>query len=96
MDVARLKPENVIDTVRTVRKRYDIDIIAGNIATGRGAADLIDAGADAVKVGIGPGFACTTRLVAFSTILINDRFYILGKTDCRLEVACRHRQWKQA
>ncbi len=63
VDTAHGHSENVIETVRNVRKRYDIDIIAGNIATAEAAADLIDAGADAVKVGIGPGSICTTRVV---------------------------------
>ncbi len=64
VDTAHGHSENVIETVRAIRKRYEIDIIAGNVATPRGAADLIDAGADAVKVGIGPGSICTTRVVS--------------------------------
>ncbi|MCH8912564.1 MAG: IMP dehydrogenase [Planctomycetes bacterium] len=63
IDSAHGHSDNVIDTVRAVRKRYDIDIIAGNIATGEAAADLIEQGADAVKVGVGPGSICTTRIV---------------------------------
>ena len=64
VDSAHGHSENVIETVRTIRKKHDIDIIAGNIATAEGAADLIEAGADAVKVGIGPGSICTTRIVS--------------------------------
>jgi len=64
VDSAHGHSENVVETVRTIRKRYKIDIIAGNVATAVGAADLIDAGADAVKVGIGPGSICTTRVVS--------------------------------
>ena len=64
VDTAHGHSQNVIDTVRSIRKRYDIDIIAGNIATAEGARDLIEAGADAVKVGIGPGSICTTRIVS--------------------------------
>jgi IMP dehydrogenase len=63
IDTAHGHSENVIRTVEAVRKRYDIDIIAGNIATADAASDLIKAGADAVKVGIGPGSICTTRIV---------------------------------
>jgi len=63
IDSAHGHSDNVIDTVRAVRNRYDIDIIAGNIATGEAAADLIEQGADAVKVGVGPGSICTTRIV---------------------------------
>ncbi|HOW72640.1 MAG TPA: IMP dehydrogenase [Phycisphaerae bacterium] len=64
VDSAHGHSENVIETVRAVRKKHEIDIIAGNIATAEGAADLIEAGADAVKVGIGPGSICTTRIVS--------------------------------
>lgn len=55
---------NVMQTVREIKKRWNIDVIAGNIATGDGCRALIDAGADAVKVGIGPGSICTTRVVS--------------------------------
>ncbi len=54
----------VIETVRKVRARFDVQIVAGNIATAEAAEALIDAGADAVKAGIGPGSICTTRVVA--------------------------------
>ena len=64
VDSAHGHSQNVIDTVRAIRKRYDIDIIAGNIATAEAARELIDAGADALKVGIGPGSICTTRIVS--------------------------------
>jgi IMP dehydrogenase len=55
---------NVIETVRAIKKRWDIDVIAGNVATAEGARDLVAAGADAVKVGIGPGSICTTRIIS--------------------------------
>ena len=55
---------NVIETVRTIKKRWDIDVVAGNVATREGCRDLIAAGADAVKVGIGPGSICTTRVIS--------------------------------
>ncbi|MEE2912532.1 MAG: IMP dehydrogenase [Planctomycetota bacterium] len=64
VDTAHGHSQNVIDTVREIKSNWDIDIIAGNIATGEGAAALIEAGADAVKVGIGPGSICTTRIVS--------------------------------
>jgi IMP dehydrogenase len=64
VDSAHGHSENVIKTVREVRRRCAIDIIAGNIATAEAAADLIEAGADALKVGIGPGSICTTRIVS--------------------------------
>ncbi len=64
VDTAHGHSDNVIKTVEMVKNKYDIDVIAGNIGTGEGAADLIAAGADAVKVGIGPGAICTTRVVS--------------------------------
>jgi IMP dehydrogenase len=64
VDTAHGHSKNVIRTVEAIRKRYDIDIIAGNIATAEAARDLVAAGVDAVKVGIGPGSICTTRVVA--------------------------------
>jgi IMP dehydrogenase len=54
----------VIDTVRRVKESLDVDVIAGNVATAAGASALIQAGADCVKVGIGPAAICTTRVVA--------------------------------
>ena len=64
VDTAHGHSDNVIETVKAIRKRFDIDIIAGNIATADAARDLVDAGADALKVGIGPGSICTTRVIA--------------------------------
>ncbi len=64
VDSAHGHSKNVIETVRELRKRYTIDLIAGNVATAEGAKALADAGADAVKVGIGPGSICTTRIVS--------------------------------
>lgn len=65
VDTAHGHSKGVIDTVAELRKLYkDVGLIAGNIATGEAAEALIKAGADAVKVGIGPGSICTTRVVA--------------------------------
>ncbi len=64
VDSAHGHSRNVVETVRTLRKKYDIDLIAGNVATTEGAIALADAGADGVKVGIGPGSICTTRIVS--------------------------------
>ena len=63
VDSAHGHSTNVIETVRAIKARHDIDVVAGNVATEEGADDLIRAGADAVKVGIGPGSICTTRVV---------------------------------
>ena len=65
MDSAHGHSENIIEAVKKVKAAYpDLQVIAGNIATGDAARALIEAGADAVKVGIGPGSICTTRIVA--------------------------------
>ncbi|MEC9157053.1 MAG: IMP dehydrogenase, partial [Planctomycetota bacterium] len=63
VDTAHGHSRNVLDTVRELKSNYDIDVIAGNVATPEGALALVEAGADAVKVGIGPGSICTTRVV---------------------------------
>ena len=65
VDTAHGHTKRVIDAVRSLRKRYtDIFIVAGNVATGEGAQALIDAGADVIKVGVGPGSICTTRIIS--------------------------------
>ncbi len=64
VDSAHGHSKNVIETVREIKKNWDIQIIAGNVATYDGAAALAKAGADAVRVGIGPGSICTTRVVS--------------------------------
>lgn len=64
LDSAHGHSENILQSVRDIKARFTIDLIAGNVATTQGAADLIEAGVDAVKVGIGPGSICTTRVVS--------------------------------
>jgi IMP dehydrogenase len=64
VDTAHGHSANVIDSVKAIKSAYDIQVIAGNVATREGAQALIDAGVDAVKVGIGPGSICTTRIVS--------------------------------
>jgi len=65
VDTAHGHASGVIEKVRKIKKEYgDIQVIGGNIATSEAARDLVEAGADAVKVGIGPGSICTTRIVA--------------------------------
>jgi IMP dehydrogenase len=65
MDTAHGHSRSVIERVRWIRRNYpELAIIAGNVATGEGALALAEAGADGVKVGIGPGSICTTRIVA--------------------------------
>ncbi len=64
IDTAHGHSENVMETVRELKQRTDVDIVAGNIATAAAARELVEAGVDGVKVGIGPGSICTTRIVA--------------------------------
>ena len=65
LDSAHGHSENVLRCVRMIKEKYpDLQVIAGNVATGQATKDLIEAGADAIKVGIGPGSICTTRVVA--------------------------------
>jgi len=64
MDSAHGHSKGILDSVTAIKKVLNVEIIAGNVATAEGTKALIDAGADAVKVGIGPGSICTTRIVA--------------------------------
>lgn len=64
LDSAHGHSKGIIDTVKTIKEKFEIDIIAGNVATPEAVEALVEAGADAVKVGIGPGSICTTRIVA--------------------------------
>jgi len=64
LDSAHGHSQGIIDLVSEIKKRFEVDVIAGNVATKEATRDLINAGADAVKVGIGPGSICTTRIVA--------------------------------
>ncbi len=64
VDSAHGHSRNVIETVKAIKDRFEIELIAGNVASEAGARDLIRAGADAIKVGLGPGSICTTRIVS--------------------------------
>jgi IMP dehydrogenase len=64
VDTAHGHSKNVIEMVAWIKENFKIDVIAGNIATPQAAEDLIAAGADAVKIGIGPGAICTTRVIS--------------------------------
>ena len=64
VDTAHGHSQGVIEAVRAIKKNIGMQVMAGNVATPDGARALVDAGADAVKVGIGPGSICTTRIVA--------------------------------
>jgi IMP dehydrogenase len=65
IDSAHGHSKNVIETIKVIKNEFpDIDIIGGNIATAEAAVELAKAGVDAVKVGMGPGSICTTRIIA--------------------------------
>jgi IMP dehydrogenase len=64
IDTAHGDSKNVIEAVKNIKRKYDIFVIGGNVATPEGTKRLVDAGADAVKVGVGPGSICTTRVIA--------------------------------
>lgn len=86
LDSAHGHSKNILEAVKLVKKTFpNISLIAGNIATGEAAEDLIKAGADAIKVGIGPGSICTTRVVAGIGVpqitAINDVYETAAKYD---------------
>lgn len=64
LDTAHGDSRNVAEAVRAIKAKYPIPVVGGNVATREGARRLVEAGADAVKVGVGPGSICTTRIVA--------------------------------
>ncbi len=64
IDTAHAHSKSVISLTKEIKKNYDIDLIVGNVATSSAVKDLVSAGADAIKVGIGPGSICTTRIIA--------------------------------
>ena len=75
IDTAHGHSKMIIDSIKLIKKKYPkIQLIAGNIATKEAAKALIKAGVDAVKVGIGPGSICTTRIVAGVGVPGNYRF----------------------
>jgi IMP dehydrogenase len=84
VDTSHGHAQGVVATVRDLKSRFDVPLIAGNVATAAGAEALIDAGADAVKVGMGPGAICTTRVVAGIGVPQITAVY-----DCS-QVAARH------
>src|SRR5207248_6461201 len=74
----------VLEVIRAIRAQHDVQLVAGNIATAEAAEVLIDAGVDALKIGIGPGSICTTRVVAGVGVP-----QVTAVHDCA-EVAGRH------
>ncbi len=84
VDTAHGHARSVIETVAKIKANWDVDVVAGNVATGEATEALIAAGADAIKVGIGPGSICTTRVVAGIGVP-----QITAIFDCA-QVAARH------
>jgi IMP dehydrogenase len=89
IDTSHGHTKNVLDAVKHLKTHFSsVELLAGNVATAKGAEDLIEAGADGVKVGIGPGSICTTRMVAGAgvpqiTAILNCRS-VSGKTGVPL------------
>src|SRR5262249_19513413 len=84
LDTAHGHSENVLRMARAIKDRWDTQLVVGNIATAEAAEALIDAGADALKAGVGPGSICTTRVVAGVGVP-----QITAVHDCA-QVAARH------
>jgi IMP dehydrogenase len=88
IDTAHGHSKGVLSTLKMIKKKYDIEVIAGNVATAEGTADLIKAGADAIKIGIGPGSICTTRIVAGAGVpqltAIMDCYAVAGRLNIPL------------
>ena len=80
LDTAHGHSKGVLETLKELKNRYQVDVVAGNVADGEGARALVDAGADAVKVGIGPGSICTTRMVCGVGIPQLTALYDVAKT----------------
>ena len=86
VDTAHGHSANVINTVRNIKKHFKIDVVAGNVATAQGALDLIKAGADGIKVGIGPGSICTTRIIAGVGVPQGTAVYECAKAASKYKV----------
>ncbi len=84
VDIAHGHSRGVLDMVKAVKGSFEIEVIAGNVVTAEAVDDLVGAGADAVKVGVGPGSICTTRVVAGVGVP-----QVTAIHDCA-EAACRH------
>ncbi|MEW6026263.1 MAG: IMP dehydrogenase [Planctomycetota bacterium] len=86
VDTAHGHSANVINTVKNIKKRFRIDVVAGNVATAEAAIDLIKSGADGVKVGIGPGSICTTRIIAGVGVPQGTATYDCAKAAAKYKV----------
>ena len=87
IDSAHGHSQPVIDAVKEIKRLFpDVDVMGGNVATAEGARDLIKAGADAVKVGVGPGSICTTRVIAGIGVPQITAIYEASRTGREMEV----------
>jgi IMP dehydrogenase len=86
VDTAHGHSLGVVEMVRRIKDAFDVDVVAGNIATPAAAEALIDAGADGVKVGIGPGSICTTRVVAGVGVPQITAVYDVAQAAARQEI----------
>ena len=87
LDSAHGHSQNIIDAVKAIKAEFpDITLVAGNIATAEAAEDLIKAGADALKVGIGPGSICTTRIIAGIGVPQVTAVYDVAKVAAKYDV----------
>jgi IMP dehydrogenase len=86
VDTAHGHSANVINTIQNIKKRFKIDVVAGNVATAQGTIDLIKAGADAIKVGIGPGSICTTRIIAGVGVPQGTAVYECARAAAKYEI----------
>lgn len=87
IDVAHGHSKPIIELIKNLKNKYpDKDIIAGNVCTAMGYSDLVNAGADAVKVGVGPGSACTTRIVTGFGVPQFSAIYSIAETARKLQV----------
>ncbi|AQW82028.1 IMP dehydrogenase [Campylobacter pinnipediorum] len=82
MDSAHGHSKGIIDTLKQIKQKFDVDVVVGNIANPAAVKDLAEAGADGIKVGIGPGSICTTRIVAGVGVP-----QITAIDDCAIEAA---------
>ena len=80
IDTAHGHSKSVIDLIKNIKSNYEIELIAGNIATGEAAKALVKSGVDAVKVGVGPGSICTTRVIAGVGVPQLSAVYEVAKT----------------
>jgi IMP dehydrogenase len=86
VDTSHGHAQGVLETVRDVKTRFHVPVIAGNVATAVGAQALIEAGADAIKVGMGPGAICTTRVVAGIGVPQVTAVYDCARTAARHDI----------